>query len=54
MDTRKDKASWNRWRWGLQRKGPDGEAGKTDEAGLSQASENNNLNFSKSGGDVGE
>lgn len=54
MDTRKDKASWNKWRWSLHRKGPDGEAGKTDEAGLSQDSENSNLNFSKRCGDDGE
>lgn len=53
MNTRKDKVSWNRWRWGLHRKGPDIEAGKMDEAGLSRASENSNLNSSKSSGDDG-
>lgn len=54
MNTRKDKASWNRRRWGIYRKGPDIEAGKMDEDGLSRASENSNLNFSKNDGDDGE
>lgn len=46
MDTKNDKTGkWNGWRRGLHKKGPDVEAGKTDEAGLSRAPENSELIF---------